>query len=145
MLAMSELTKHYRQLLGLDAAWEVSSVDLSLEDNRVEIVVTHRGGPVVCPECGASCSIADHAPERTWRHLDTMQFETRLRARTPRANCQACGVKTTTVPWADKHSRFTLLFEAFAIRVLQACGNVKSAGDERLKGASSCGCSILRT
>jgi transposase len=127
MSAMSELTKHYRQLLGLDAAWEVSDVDLSLEDNRVDILVTHRGGPVACPECGETCSIADHAPERTWRHLDTMQFETRLRARTPRSNCKACGIKTTTVPWAGKHSRFTLLFEAFAIRVIQACGNVQSA------------------
>lgn len=124
---MSELTKHYRQLLGLDAAWEVSDVGLSLEDNRVDILVTHGGGQVACPECGETCSIADHAPERTWRHLDTMQFETRLRARTPRANCRACGIKTIIVPWAGKHSRFTLLFEAFAIHVIQACGNVKSA------------------
>lgn len=124
---MSELTKHYRLLLGLDAAWEVSNVDLSLKENRVDILLTHLGGSVGCPECGESCSIADHAPERTWRHLDTMQFETRLRARTPRANCPACGVKTIAVPWAGKHSRFTLLFEAFAIGVLQACGNVTSA------------------
>jgi len=124
---MSELTKHYSLLLGLDAAWEVSEVSLCLEGKCVEILVTHTGGQVECPECGAGCSIADHAPERTWRHLDTMQFETRLRARVPRANCQACGVKTTAVPWAGKHSRFTLLFEALAIEVIQACGNVKAA------------------
>jgi transposase len=127
MSAMSELTKHYSLLLGLDAAWEVLEVSLSLEGKCVEILVTHTGGQVECPECGAGCSIADHAPERTWRHLDTMQFETRLRARVPRANCQACGVKTTAVPWAGKHSRFTLLFEALAIAVIQACGNVKAA------------------
>jgi transposase len=124
---MSELTNHYRLLLGLDASWKVSDVSLSLEGKCVEIVVAHAGGRVVCPDCGESCSIADHAPERTWRHLDTMQFETRLRARVPRANCKACGVKTTAVPWADKHSRFTLMFEAWAIEVIRACGNVKSA------------------
>ena len=124
---MSHLTEHYRLLLGLDTAWEVSEVSLSLEEKRVEISLRHRGGRVTCPECGTECSIADHAPERTWRHLDTMQFETRLFARVPRANCQTCGVKTTEVPWAGKHSRFTLLFEAFAIQVIQACGNVKSA------------------
>jgi transposase len=123
---MSKLTEHYRQLLGLDASWEVSEVSLSLEEKRVEITLVHRGGPVTCPDCDAKCSIADHAPERTWRHLDTMQFETVLRAQTPRAKCKACGVKTTTVPWAGRHSRFTLMFEAFAIEVLQACGNVKS-------------------
>ena len=93
----------------------------------MEIVVTHRGGRVTCPECGAECSIADHAPERSWRHLDTMQFETLLRAAFRGANCGACGVKTTSVPWAGKHSRFTLLFEAMAIEVILACGNVKAA------------------
>ena len=124
---MNQLTEHYSLLLGLDAAWVVSDVSLSLEENRVEIAVTHAGGSVACPECRTQCTIADHAPERTWRHLDTMQFETRLRARVPRADCQACGIKTTAVPWAGKHSRFTLMFEAFAIHVIEACGNVKSA------------------
>lgn len=124
---MNELTEHYRQLLGLDAAWEVSDVSLSLEEKRVEIVVTHVGGPVTCPECRAACTMADHAPERSWRHLDTMQFETVLRAAVPRAHCPRCGVKTILVPWAEKYSRFTLLFEAFAVRVLQAANNVKRA------------------
>ncbi len=124
---MSKLTEHYRLLLGLDASWEVSDVSLSLEEKCVEILLVHRGGAVTCPECDAACGIADHGPERTWRHLDTMQFETVLRARTPRTKCKACGVKTATVPWAGKHSRFTLMFEAFAIEVLQAYGNVKNA------------------
>ena len=93
----------------------MSDVSLFVEENRVEILVTHGGGRVVCPECDARCTIADHAPERSWRHLDTMQFETKIRARTPRADCKVCGVKTITVPWAGKHSRFTLMFEAVAI------------------------------
>jgi transposase len=127
MLFMNNLTEHYRLLLGLDAAWEVSKVTLSLEEKRVEIALQHAGGKVTCPDCGADCSLADHAPARKWRHLDTMQFETVLIAKTPRANCTACGVKTTTVPWAEKSSRFTLMFEAFAVEVLLACGQVKSA------------------
>lgn len=127
MLGMESLAEHYRLLLGLDASWAVDEVDLRLDEDRVEILLRHLGGKVGCPECGQACSIADHGPERTWRHLDTMQFETRLRARTPRAQCPQCGVKTMAVPWADKHSRFTLLFEAFAVQVLQSCGNVKRA------------------
>ena len=124
---MDRLTKHYSLLLGLDAAWTVSDVSLFLEEKRVEITVTHGGGRVECPECGGRCTIADHAPERSWRHLDTMQFETKICARTPRADCKACGVKTIAVPWAGKHSRFTLMFEAFAIEVLLACSSIKSA------------------
>ena len=58
-----------------------------------------------------------------------MQFETILRARTPRANCTKCGVKTSQVPWAEKSSRFTLMFEAFAIQVLQAASSVKCAAE----------------
>jgi hypothetical protein len=55
-----------------------------------------------------------------------MQFETVLVARIPRVNCPEHGVKTIEVPWAGKNSRFTLMFEAFAIRVLQACDTVSS-------------------
>jgi len=126
---MSDLTEHYRLLLGLDEAWIVSQVDLAVADKKVEILLTHRGGRLVCPDCGAGCAQADLAPERQWRHLDTMQFQTIVRARTPRANCPQCGVKTIAVPWADKHARFTLLFEAFAIEVLTACSNVKRAAE----------------
>lgn len=127
MVAMSQLSEHYRMLLGLDDAWQVDSVDLQLEEQMVVIRLEHRGQGLVCPECGGACSQADLAPERTWRHLDTMQFTTEIRARVPRSNCSKCGVKTVAVPWASKHSRFTLMFEAFAIEVLQACSNVKRA------------------
>lgn len=124
---MDKLHHHYRLLLGLDESWNVEDVDLCLEDKRVSLRLSHAGGPVCCPKCGAACSIADHAPERTWRHLDTMQFETRLQARVPRSKCAECGVKTVAVPWAGKHSRFTLLFEAMVLSVLNACGNAQAA------------------
>lgn len=124
---METLHTHYSRLLGLDKNWLVESVDLHLDEKFVEIVLAHVSWAVVCPQCGKNCSIADHAPERTWRHLDTMQFETRLRSRTPRAQCEGCGVKTIRVPWADKNSRFTLMFEAFAVEVLQACSSIKKA------------------
>jgi transposase len=73
---------------------------------------------VICPGCQNRCSIFDHAPERKWRHLDTIQFETELRARVPRCQCARCGVKTIEVPWAGKHSPFTWMFEAFGVAVL---------------------------
>ena len=69
----------------------------------------------------------DCAAERTWRHLDTMQFETLIRARTPRADCPEHGVKTMRVPWAEPGGRFTLLFERFAIQVLLASATISQA------------------
>ena len=124
---METLATHYARLLGTDDSWRVESVDLRLEDRRVDVRLKHIGLGVACPECGRDYGLADHADERRWRHLDTMQFTTELVARLPRCRCPEHGVKTIVPPWAGKHSRFTLLFEAFAIEVLQACRNVKAA------------------
>src|SRR6056297_771271 len=123
----NDLNQHYRDLLGLDDSWNVDEVDLDLTGTQVVIHLSFAGSELSCPECGEACPRADTAPQRTWRHLDTMQFTTEIRAAVPRCRCEKCGVKTIRVPWAGKHSRFTLMFEAFAIRVLEAAANVKRA------------------
>jgi transposase len=124
----TELQKHYGQLLGVGHPWEVKTVALRLADKCVDIELGWQwGADAKCPACGAACSIYDCAPERTWRHLDTMQFQTLIRARVPRANCSEHGVKTMTVPWAEPQGRFTLLFECFAIEVLLASASVSHA------------------
>lgn len=123
-----DLRVHYGLLLGLESAWRVADVDLALEQQRVEIAVEWAGGrEAPCPECGEACPVYDLREERRWRHLDTMQFETLIRCRVPRCRCPEHGVRTVAVPWADQHGRFTLMFEAFAIKVLQACANVEAA------------------
>ena len=124
----SELQKHYALLLGVGSPWEVKAVDLNLEAKKVEIELGWQWGEAAqCPECGRECSMHDCAPERTWRHLDTMQFMTLIRARTPRADCPEHGVKTMQVAWAAPQGRFTLLFERFAVEVLLASGSVSQA------------------
>jgi transposase len=121
----TELQKHYAMLLGVGSPWEVKDVHLKLDAKRVEIELGWQWGAAApCPECGGDCSIHDCAPERTWRHLDTMQFETIIRARVPRSNCLEHGVKTIAVPWAAPHGRFTRLFERFAIDVLLASATI---------------------
>jgi transposase len=124
----NELQKHYALLLGIGSPWEVKAVELKLAEKKVEIELGWQWGAAAkCPECGRECSIHDSAPERTWRHLDTMQFETMIRARVPRADCPEHGVKTMQVPWAAPQGRFTLLFERFAVDVLLACASVSQA------------------
>lgn len=56
-----------------------------------------------------------------------MGFETILTARIPRAKYLEHGVVQMKVPWADKHSRFTLAFEVFAIKVLKASRSIAAA------------------
>jgi transposase len=124
------LSDHYAQLLGIHSPWRVLRVDLQLEQQRVVIEVDHDPALAVgCPECECECARYDHAPERTWRHLDVMQFATEIRARTPRCNCVTHGVQTVRVPWAEPGARFTLLFEAFAIKVIDACRTLTQVCD----------------
>jgi len=126
----SELQKHYALLLGVGSPWEVKNVELKLEEKKVEIELGWQWGAAAkCPECGRECSIHDCAPERTWRHLDTMQFTTLIRARTPRSDCPEHGVKTMEVPWAAPQGRFTVLFERFAVEVLLASATISQACD----------------
>jgi transposase len=126
----NELHRHYGLLLGVKSPWEVNGVKLDMAGKRVEIGLEYgQGHGVSCPECGKECTIADHAPERTWRHLDTMQFETLIRARVPRSRCQEHGVKTISVSWAEPGSRFTLLFERFALDVILACRSLTQVCD----------------
>ena len=105
-------------LLGLSGGWHVSSVDLRIEDGEVRLLVEN-AGPFECPECGKPCPLHDHSEERTWRHLDTMQFATVVVCRVPRSDCKDCGVRRVKVPWAGPKSRFTLMFERLAIEVLK--------------------------
>ncbi len=119
--AEAAVAAHYGLLLGIKSPWQVKRVDLQLNGQRVDIAVEHdRDAAVTCPECGKGCPRYDHAPERQWRHLDVMQFMTVINARVPRCQCPEHGVVTVLVPWAEPHGRFTLMFEAFAVKVIEA-------------------------
>ena len=121
-------TDFYEQILGLKTPWLVQSVDLQVEEKRVTITVGYREGTLwACPQSQQRLPCHDHV-ERSWRHLDTCGFETVLCCRVPRVKGTDGRVFTVPVPWAEKGSRFTLLFEAFAVRVLLACQNIKAAG-----------------
>jgi transposase len=112
-------TELYRQLLGLESPWTVDRVELDMKTHRVDVFTKHeRTKTWPCPECGRECGLHDHDEERTWRHLDSCGFGTYLRARVPRVKCADHGVRQVRVPWAEPGSRFTALFERFAIDVL---------------------------
>ncbi len=126
-------TELYCHLLGLVTPWEVERVDLSVEDGRVDVWVKHpKRTRFACPDCERELSVYDHSEERAWRHLDSCAFLTFLHASPPRIECPEHGVRQVRVPWAEPHSRFTLLFERLAIDVLSACDVNAAAGLLRL-------------
>lgn len=124
---MTDLTEHYAQLLGISSPWFIDDVKLNLDDYRLDIYVGYIGNTGVCPECGCVSPRYDNREERVWRHLDAMQFTTYIHSRVPRVKCSAHGVKTVATSWAGQNSRFTLLFEAFAIKLLQAARSIEEA------------------
>jgi len=125
---LPSLGDHYSQLLGLVAPWTIGDIDLNVEKATLDIHVVEKDvATFPCSECGAQSTRYDHAPVRRWRHLDTMQFTTEIVARLPRVDCALHGVKTVAVPWADANTRWTLLFEAFAIEVLLGTSNITRA------------------
>ena len=115
-------TALYQYLLGLQSPWTVSRVNLDINGQRVDVWAEHQEDAAwACPHCTKTLPLYDHAEERTWRHLDSCQFQTHLPARIPRVACGEHGVGQVLVPWAAPRSRFTLLFERLAIDVLSQC------------------------
>lgn len=120
-------TELYRYLLGLESPWTVTKVNLSIENQQVDVFVEHpRGQKLPCPICGELLPVYDHSEERVWRHLDSCQFLTFLHARPPRVKCSRDGVRQVLLPWAEPKARFTLLFERLAIDVMRVT-HIKAA------------------
>jgi len=109
------LSCHYHQSAGLNSDWAISQVLLDVQSQTLTLSLEFVDTRVVRPQCGAECSMRDPAAERRWRHLAAMQLQTTLSARVPRCSCDRCRVKTISVPSAEKHTRFTLLFQTFAM------------------------------
>ena len=127
-------TELYHHLLGLQDPWFVSDVQIDVKGQQVDVWVEHpQGLQWPCPECGTEGPLHDHGQDRVWRHLDSCQFRTFLHARPPRMICPEHGVRQVRLPWAERHSRFTLLFERFAIEVL---GNTHIQAGRRILGIS---------
>ncbi len=110
----------YQTILGLTEPWYVSEVEVRAEAEEVVVrLALPADAPLSCPACGRVAPRYDRSDERRWRHLDTCQYQTLLVARVPRVRCEEHGVRQIAVAWAEDRSRFTALFEALAIRLLQ--------------------------
>jgi transposase len=70
-------------------------------------------------EDGSEASAYDTV-ERKWQHLNFFEHKCYLHARVPRIKNRAGKVHVEDVPWARKGSGFTLLFEAFAMLLIES-------------------------
>lgn len=110
----------YQQILGLTEPWRVESVQLKPQQREIEVRVVFAETVWGCPQCQQRMHIHDYE-ERRWRHLDSCQFKTIIISRVPVVRCPVHGAQTVAVPWAEKYSRFSRLFERLAIDVMLDC------------------------
>ncbi|MDP3988704.1 MAG: transposase family protein [bacterium] len=102
------LDEHYRAILGLVEPWVINRVDLDIKEATLTIRVSYNSKEGACAECGVSCIVEDLREERSWRHLDMMQFTTTIVSRVPRVCCKKHKTKTIDVPWAGTRSHLIL-------------------------------------
>lgn len=123
----SALDAHYASALGLADPWTIQHINLDTDALTLDIQVVHGAHTAPCPVCKKDMPVIDRREQRSWRHLNMMQFVTTITARVPRTECALHGIKTIEVPWADSRTRFTLLFERFAIEVMHSCTSITKA------------------
>lgn len=126
---MSDLTlkSFYTQSLGIKAPWKVTSVSFKAEAKQVLVSVECRRGVAWSdPQTKQRAQIKDWQ-QRTWRHLDTCEFETIIIAKVPRIVLTDGSTMLVSVPWAAPGGRFTRSFERHIIALIQHCRTIKGA------------------
>ncbi len=123
----------FHQILALGDGWRVKQVDYVEKESRVLIRIeetTALWATERCPHCDCpSVGGYDHAPERTWRHLNVCQLQSQIVCSLPRGQCQECRkVYTVRAPWEGRSRGLTQEFEAFALTLMREMP-VKKAGE----------------
>ncbi|MBC7323791.1 MAG: transposase family protein, partial [Moorella sp. (in: Bacteria)] len=109
----------FAHALGLTPPWKVTEVIFSEQKGCLDIHVDfERGASFNCPVCGKPGAKAYDTEKQVWRHLDFFQYQAFIIARVPRVKCKhGCGIRKVEVPWARQDRGFTLLFEAYFLRL----------------------------
>jgi len=110
-------------LLSLEEGWVVKSVNSDIKKSEVSIIIECLLKEIEDEQTGELCKVYDHAPIRSWRHLDTMQYKTFITCSLPRIKTNSGKIKTIQPNWASGYERHTYLFEHAVIDLLKASKN----------------------
>lgn len=117
---MNNSAEIFELALGLTAPWYVEKVEFITEgtERELHIHIDFKKGYKFEQGDGSSASAYD-TKDRTWQHLNFFQHKCYLHARVPRVKNTEGKVELQNVPWARKNSGFTLLFEAYAMLLIE--------------------------
>jgi transposase len=108
--------------LGLKSPWYIKEIKLEKPIDRqrgqLDIYIDFQQGAKFIDEHGKLCGAYD-TENRSWQHLNFFEHNCYIHARVPRIKQSSGEVRTVVVPWARPGSGFTLLFEAFAMLLIE--------------------------
>jgi transposase len=111
----------FSMALGLEAPWQVEDISFGSDESKSKELHLHIGFPAGTrfpDETGLPCPVHDKV-ERDWQHLNFFEHHCFLHCAGPRIKTSDGKVVTVNVPWARPGSGFTLLFEAFAMALIE--------------------------
>ena len=118
---MENSKKLFEIALGLSEPWFIKNVEFLPSGKgfgQLDIYLDFKKGAKFDDEDGNKSPVHDTV-NKTWQHLDFFQHTCYLHARVPRMLTSAGKVHMVQVPWARPGSGFTLLFEAFAMALIE--------------------------
>jgi transposase len=114
-------TTLFSMALGLQAPWQVDDISFAADESKQKELHLHIGflsGARFADASGAACPVHDTV-EREWQHLNFFEHHCFLHCAVPRIKTTEGKVETVAVPWARPGSGFTLMFEAFAMALIE--------------------------
>ena len=107
--------------LNLEEPWYVKGAEFDAETSIINVYVGVREDAVIaCPRCGCATKRYGYEPsERSWRHADCLFYPCYVHCKRPRVKCDNCGVQQVTAPFERQNSRHTLLFEGYAMMIME--------------------------
>ena len=126
---MENMTRMMAGSLGLEEPWYIIGAQFDEKEMALHIHVGVRAAAeIACPKCGAQTKRNGYEPkERIWRHGDVMFYPCLVHCRRPKVLCPHCGSVQVNAPYERKNSRFTLLFEGYAMLILADMPIAKTA------------------
>ena len=107
--------------LNLEEPWYVKGAEFDAETSIINVYVGVREDAVIaCPRCGCTTKRYGYEPsERSWCHADCLFYPCYVHCKRPRVKCDNCGVQQVTAPFERQNSRHTLLFEGYAMMIME--------------------------
>ena len=111
----------FEMALGLGSPWFIQDVKFEndKEIKELHISIGFEKKYKFTDQDNIDCPVYD-TKKRTWQHLNFFEHKCYLHCKVPRIKNSLGKVTMVDVPWSRSGSGFTLLFEAFAMRLIES-------------------------